>query len=412
MSEREIVVVGASLAGSAAATLLARQGARVTVVEKAPDPGHHKTVCGHFIQAGAVPAIERLGVLEPLLDAGAVLSHSRLWTRFGRIESDTVPPSLNIRRSKMDPIVRRHAADTPGVDLLLGEQVVEVLDGGVSLRSGRTLKADLVVGADGRDSTVARLAGVPEKVTPNNRFSYGAYYEGPPPQGAPDGTVWLLDPHWAAAFPTDDGLTLYACMLTHDRLGEFKGDVVGALERFVSALPDAPPILESTRVGEPLGKLRMPNRMRRPVGAKLALVGDAALATDPLWGVGCGWAFESADRLAAALAPWAQGEESLDRGLRRYRREWTRWLRPHVRMIHGYSSGRPFDAVERRLYTAAARDPKVAEATGRIGVRMDSPLTMLRPSILRRVARAGGGAQAPEAPRYSSTTSTSPSLTA
>lgn len=407
MKDLHVVVVGASIAGSATATLLARAGARVTLVERAPDPAHHKRICGHFVQAGAVPSIERLGLLDRLLDAGAVRSRSRLWTPFGRIESPTVPASLNIRRSKLDPIARTLAVETPGVELLTGAAVSGLLDeGGVRLRDGREIAADLVVGADGRDSTVAELAGVPEKVIANNRFSYGGYYEGPPPEGAPDGTIWLLDPFWAAAFPTDDGLTMYACMLTHDRLPEFKADIAGALERFVAALADAPPIAESTLVGEPLGKIRMPNRMRRPVGERVALVGDAALAADPLWGVGCGWAFQSAEWLADSLGAWLVGDGSLDRGLSRYRRSWTRQLAPHARMIHGYSSGRRFDSMERRLYGAAARDPKLAEKVGRIGTRMDSPLSIMRPSLLRRIARGGGK------PGYSSTTRTSPSLTA
>ena len=38
--------------------------------------------------------------------------------------------------------------------------------------------------------------------------------------------------------------------------------------------------------------------MRNPVAPGLALVGDAALATDPLFGVGCGWAFQTAEWLA------------------------------------------------------------------------------------------------------------------
>src|SRR3954452_19928300 len=93
MGDHKVVVVGASLAGSAAATLLARAGARVTLVEKAPDPAHYKRICGHFIQASGVPAIERLGLLDALHEAGAVDSHSRLWTRYGWIVSDEVPPS-------------------------------------------------------------------------------------------------------------------------------------------------------------------------------------------------------------------------------------------------------------------------------------------------------------------------------
>src|SRR3954453_3483167 len=101
MGERNVVVIGASLAGSAAATLLARAGVRVTLVEKAPDPAHYKRFCGPFTQASGVPAIEELGLLDGLHEPGAGDSHSRIWTRYGWIASDDVPPSLNIRREKL-----------------------------------------------------------------------------------------------------------------------------------------------------------------------------------------------------------------------------------------------------------------------------------------------------------------------
>src|SRR6476646_4781389 len=250
MGAKNVVVVGASLAGSAAATLLARKGARVTLIEKSPDPAHYKRICGHFIQASGIPAIERLGLLDAMHEAGAVDSRSRLWTRYGWMESDEVPASLNLRREKLDPIVREHAARTPGVELRQGEAVVGVVrDGkriaGVELRDGAVVEADLVVGADGRDSALAELAEVPVKTIPHGRFSYGAYYRGPALSTAPDGQLWFLDPEWVAAFPTDDGLTMYAVMPLHERLPEFKGDLAGALERMVSSVPEAPPILES-----------------------------------------------------------------------------------------------------------------------------------------------------------------------
>jgi flavin-dependent dehydrogenase len=405
-ADHDVIVVGASLAGCATAKLLAEQGARVALIEKAPDPAHHKKVCGHFIQASAVPTLERLGVLGAMRAAGAVDSRSRLHTRFGVIASDRVPPSLNLRREKLDPIMRLAAAETPGVELLLGETVTGLLDGGVQLRSGGELRAPLVIGADGRDSKVAALAGLEGKTFPHGRFSYGAYYEGPPPAGAPDGTIWLLDPAWVAAFPTDDGLTLYAVMLTHDELPKFKGDLAGALERYVASVPDAPPILESTRVSDLIGKVKMPNRMRGPVGDGVALVGDAALATDPVWGVGCGWAVQTGEWLADALAPWVRGEQPLARSLRRYKKTCTRNLAPHARMIHDYAGGRQFNGMEKRLYATAAQDPVLAEKMGRIGVRMDSPLSIMRPSTIARIARG------PRKARYSSTTRTSPSLTA
>jgi flavin-dependent dehydrogenase len=172
----------------------------------------------------------------------------------------------------------------------------------------------------------------------------------------------------------------------------------------VASVPDAPPIRESRRVSDVIGKVKMDNRIRGPIGDGVALVGDAALATDPLWGVGCGWAVQSAEWLADALA----GAPSLERGLRHYQRTWKRRLAPHMRMIHDYSSGRPFNAMDKRLYATAATDPVLAERMGRVGVRLDSPLAMLRPSTVWRLARGPRRKSA----GYSSTTSTSPSLTA
>jgi flavin-dependent dehydrogenase len=405
--EHDVVVVGASLAGSTTAMLLARQGARVALVEQRPDPSAYKRVCGHFIQASAVPALERSGLLAPMLAAGAVRSHSRLRTPWGWTalpEEPGIEACVNLRREKLDPLVRATAAATPGVDLLLGRTVVDVLrrdDGRVAgvvaqARDGQrtALAARLVVGADGRDSRVAALAGLPERRWPHARFSYGAYYEGPPPAHAPDGTLWLLDPDWAAAFPTDDGLTLYAYMAPKERAAEVKGDLVGHLERFVSGLPDAPPILESRRVSQVFGKVEMPNVARGPVAPGLALVGDAALATDPLWGVGCGWAFQTAEWLAERAAPaLGRGERALDRALAGYARTHKRRIGPHARAIHGYAGGRRFSRGEQMFFRAATLDPKLAVVSAAFGTRSISPTRMLLRGLPRAI-RATAGRQA------------------
>ena len=68
--------------------------------------------------------------------------------------------------------------------------------------------------------------------------------------------------------------------------------------RMLAALPDAPDLSEATRESKLLGKLDLPNVSRPAARPGLAFVGDAALASDPLWGVGCGWAFQSAEWLA------------------------------------------------------------------------------------------------------------------
>ena len=80
------MIIGGSLAGCATAILLARQGARVALVEKQPDPAAFKRICTHFIQASGIPTVERLGLLEPMLAAGAVRPRIRAWTRWGIVE--------------------------------------------------------------------------------------------------------------------------------------------------------------------------------------------------------------------------------------------------------------------------------------------------------------------------------------
>jgi 2-polyprenyl-6-methoxyphenol hydroxylase-like FAD-dependent oxidoreductase len=393
----DAVIVGASLAGCATAIQLGRAGLRVALVEKQPDPNAFKRMCSHFIQASGVPAIERLGLLEPIEAAGGLRPQMHMWTRWGWVEAppDRAGRGVNLRREILDPLVRTTAADTSGVDLMLGWSVERLLRGdrgfgGVVARNRegteRELRGRLTIGADGRDSKVAELSEVPVKTYPHNRIAYGGYFEGPPPKHSPDSTIWFLDPHWAAAFPTDSDLTFYAAMPTKDRLPEFKRDPEAALVRFVADVPEAPPILESRPVEPVLGKIEMTNRMRKPVAPGLALIGDAALATDPLFGVGCGWAFQSAEWLADAVQPALQGGESLEQGLEHYRRRHARELGGHAFLIHDYATGRPMSAVERLMFSAAAQDPKAAELLDGLGTRRTRPQQTMPRLLPRAIA--------------------------
>jgi 2-polyprenyl-6-methoxyphenol hydroxylase-like FAD-dependent oxidoreductase len=251
-----------------------------------------------------------------------------------------------------------------------------------------TLRAPLVVGADGRDSRVAKLAGVRTKTVPHGRFVYGGYFEGPATAHAPDASLWFLDPHMVAAFPTDRDLTLYAVMPTKDLLSEFRADPVKALVDFVAAVPEAPPI-RASRLVEPLqGKLDMTNVAHTVTAPGLALVGDAALAIDPLWGVGCGWAFQSAEWLADSVASALVDDgrsraDQLARGLRRYRRRHALQLRGHASMMYGYASGRKFDPGERFLFSAAARDARISRTFEAFGTRSIGPARMFASALPR-----------------------------
>jgi 2-polyprenyl-6-methoxyphenol hydroxylase-like FAD-dependent oxidoreductase len=378
----DAVIVGGSLAGCAAATMLGRAGARVAVVEKSPDPAAFKRICSHFIQASAVPTLERLHLVEPMVEAGAVCSRLRTRTPWGWIVAppENAAVGIDLRREQLDPMVREMAAATPGVELLMGQTVTELRRAGGRVRGvvardregvEMTIEAPLTIGADGRDSLIAKLSGVKVKTYPHGRFAYGGYFEDMDLASAPDVSMWMMDPTWAAAFPTDGGLTFCAAMPTKEHLAKFKADPVEALAAYFEALPEAPSLRSARLVGDPgvIGKIDMTNRMRTPTSPGLALIGDAALATDPLFGVGCGWAFQSAEWLADAVARALRGEEALEKGLRRYRRTHSRHLRGHAWLIHDYSTGRKLQPGERLLFSAATRSSRVAQIFEDVGTR-------------------------------------------
>ncbi|MET7755228.1 NAD(P)/FAD-dependent oxidoreductase [Streptomyces sp. NPDC005389] len=399
VAEYDVVISGAGLAGSAAAILLARRGVRVALLERRSDPEAYKVLCTHSLAASAHPVLDELGLVPALEKAGAVRSEARWHTRWGWIEPKAAPegPGLpygyNIRRSVLDPLIRSRAADTPGVDLLLGHRVTELIGVGgrtVGVRAStpdgvREIRARLVVGADGKDSAVARLAGVAARRHENTRFGYLAHFRGLPLPGG-IGQTWFLEPDMAYAFPNDDGVTVLAVLPDKKRLPAFKEDLEGSFHAFVRALPDAPAIDDAERVSKVIGLVDYPLHSRRPTAPGLALVGDAALTGDPLWGVGCGWALQSARWLAEEIAPAATGRGDLDRSLARYARRHGRRLRGHQFLAADFAKARPFNPVERLMFSAAARDASLARHMHLFASRLIGPLRFLNPLALAKAS--------------------------
>jgi menaquinone-9 beta-reductase len=400
VDEYDAVVVGASIAGCTAATFLGRQGARVALLERSPNEDAYKVICTHAILPCATDTLRRLGLAERIEAAGGLRNHAELWSRRGWVRPKPpagvkeLPYGYNIRRERFDPMIRSLAASTEGVDYLPGATVTELIrnqtgrPNGVRAAVGgedREVRARVVIGADGRDSKVAELAGLPAKVKPNARFIYFAHYKNLPIRTP--ALLWNLEPDGAAAFANDDGITLISLAPHKDRLPEFREDLEGAFVRYCAALPEAPDFSAARRVTKIMGRLDMSNIRRRASGPGVALVGDAAQASDPLWGVGCGWALQSGEWLASELDGTLSSDRDIDRALGQYRRQHRRALAAHHRMICDYSTGRPLRPPEKMLFTAATRDQHVARALGfTLLGRMATPQRIFTPGLL---ARAG-----------------------
>lgn len=375
----DIIIVGASVGGCTAAMLFARQGLRVALLEHQRDINAYKQVCTHYLQPNAVPTLQRLGLAEDIEAAGAIRNGGQAWTRWGwlgagaRVNDNSY--GYSIRREVLDPLLRRHAAATPGVDFKPGTSLRELIYSNNRVAGIRAegpdrqqleLRAQLVVGADGRNSRTAKLAGVPTQVKPNNRFMYFGYFRNLTLATGQRNQVWYLEPEVAYALPNDNGLTLLACALPKSKLAEFKQDVQRNFVQFFDGLPNGPNLRAAEQVSEVIGMLDMPLIYRWPAAPGLALVGDAAVAPDPVWGQGIGWAIQSAEWLVEATTE-ALAEahpERLDQALERYRKQHQAAFGGRFARDADFAQGRKFNIFERLMYSAAVRDPRLGRYTG------------------------------------------------
>ncbi len=387
----DVVIAGASIAGCTAATFLGRRGLRVLVVERASARNAYKRVCTHFIQPCGTPTLRRLGVVERMEAAGAVRNSIHTYTPFGKVPHAIDEHGYNIRREKLDPLLREVAAGTRGVELRLGTAATSLVRRGervvgVGLADGSTVHASLVVGADGRDSKVAGWARLDGRIAANNRFLYFAYFEGLPLVTGKVSQSWLLGPAIAYCLPNDEGITCAAVMPHKDRLPEFRRDLEKSFLSFWEGIPDAPDFRKATRRSPIMGMLEMPNCIRPASAAGIALVGDAAMTSDPVLGVGCGWALQTAEWLSddVAAALLSRSPRAIDKALARYGRHHAARLRFHYELNNRVSLATPFNALDRFVYGASTRDPRVARAFQRLGARLVQPTAILRPRLLAR----------------------------
>ena len=196
--------------------------------------------------------------------------------------------------------------------------------------------------------------------------------------------LWFLEPDVAYTFPNDDGVTLVAAMPARAKAAEWKADPEAAMTRLFERLPRAPSLSQAQRVTPFMGMIDYPNLQRSVSKPGLALIGDAALSIDPLWGIGCGWALQSAEWLAGAVGRAWTNPAELDRGLSAYAKRHRSELAGHQFLIKDFSTGRPFNFLERLTFSAAARDPTCADTFSAFGSRCIGVRRFLRPDALAR----------------------------
>jgi len=337
-SERfDVVVVGARCAGSPLATFLARAGFRVCVIDQVGFPSD--TLSTHMFQISGIEVLERLGVLNAVMQSGAP-PVSDCYMKFEDVEmsgsprlreSDVRIPMLCVRRVSLDVHLVDMARQS-GVDVRLQTRLIELIkenDRVVGVRvEGRDgtvskLSADLVVGADGRLSTVAQLVGARRyHVTQSERMSSWTYLRGVPHLPVEKLYYHRLGDDFVVAAPADDGLFLVILCPSVEYFNAFRADSDNWFWKTVGRCPPlADALSNAKRDSKFRGLKRFEGFFREAAGPGWVLVGDSGHFKDPTPGQGISDALRQVERLSAAIVRGFGKPAQRDAELRR----WWRW---------------------------------------------------------------------------------------
>ena len=312
----DVIIAGARCAGASTAMLLARQGLRVLVVD--PAKRGSDTLSTHALMRGGVLQLHRWGVLDAVRSAGTPAIRTTTFHYGDEVisipikERDGVDALYAPRRTVLDEALA-DAATAAGAEVVHGLSVVELIlddDGRVrgariagSDRQPMNVAADLVIGADGIRSRVARLLKLDfEHTVPHTTASIYGYWK----ELGLEGNHWYYELGAAVgSIPTNDDETCVFASVPQERFEAERGDGLEALYAEVLDEVSADLARRVTGSAGP-GKLRAfagtPGFLRRAAGPGWALVGDAGYFRDPLTAHGITDALRDAEILARAVA--------------------------------------------------------------------------------------------------------------
>jgi len=325
----DVIVVGARAAGAPAAMLLARNGYRVLLVDRASFPSD--TMSTHLIHAPGMELLQRWGLADRVVASGCppVTSYRLDLGPFaiaGTPRGTTAAPhAFAPRRIILDAILVDAAVEA-GAELR-EETLVDglVLEDGVVRgirgrdRAGATFeeRARMVIGADGVHSSVARLVGAPiTHQAPALEALYYAYWSGFPADG--EFQLYQRGERGFGVIPTNDDLTAVVVTWPVDEFEANRRDLLG---NYLRAFEADPSLAERRRAGRRETRLvgaKMKNFYRRSHGPGWALIGDAGYHKDAVTAQGITDAFRDAELISGALADAFSGRRGQDEALAAY----------------------------------------------------------------------------------------------
>lgn len=411
----DVIIVGGRPAGATLAARLGMAGLRVLLLERATLPSP-PAASSPAIYAKTMSLLDEIGA-----DEG---EYARNTPRFRRWVSqyrdlltivNRVPDAFGrnygyaIDRARFDEALWRNAARFPTVRARQGFSVSDVVRNGERVIGVRgrapgcpeeTFTADVVVGADGRFSLVARKVNARERFRRDDLPTtlYYAYWKNALPYDDNGPLAYAYGPGPGLGFLMMESADNTLAVVIEGQaalLEPARGQSAEAFyEQQLRALPNLWRRLESAqRITDVHGMKRVGNFYREAGGPGWALVGDALHQKDPLDGQGIYDAVFTAKVLAQAIVNWKQGRFTWDHALARYQQAvfletFPMYQVTLARVKREIYTSRP-DWLIRTLVRWIALDPEMLQRSGQLIVRAAPPEAYQPPlSItLRALAR-------------------------
>ena len=329
MTRYDVVVIGGSLAGASCALGLERAGVDVVTFDRDRFP--REKVCGEFLSPGALDCLRELGVLEDVVQAGAVLiDRGRIHSDGGDLDIPFPRPGMGFSRSKLDSILARKAGVRHGCQVL---KVVPGRDGfvvQVHSTDGATedVVCDVVIDAAGKLSRFTQRQSTGQ---------FGVQYH----EERDNGSVLdfeFFDGGYGGSVSVESGRTNSCFLVDRAHLDPF-------LEK------------DGCIVTGPVAYRR--------VGGEYLAIGDAAGMIDPFCGEGMRHAMDSGILAARVVSSGHRNGMRYEDMCRAYESAWrSTWARKRT-VASGFRSilDRPW--LGRKVFSLGGRFPKLASVVVR-----------------------------------------------
>ncbi|HEU4601890.1 MAG TPA: NAD(P)/FAD-dependent oxidoreductase [Steroidobacteraceae bacterium] len=322
MISREVTIVGAGLAGSLVATLLAQQGHAVQALEKLPDLRHTRIDAGRSINlalaARGIRALESAGimprVLPLLIPMKGRMVHAingdLTFVPYGQREHEVI---YSVSRPGLNRVLL-DAAEEAGVQMRFSEPISRIQPGQIRSEAGAPIKASHVIGADGAGSVIRKFIANTSAIHADEALLEHGYKELTLPADR-DGRhqlernalhIWPRGGFMLIALPNLDGSFTVTLFLPHHGRESFEAlrsepDVRKFFAQYFPDVISAMPNLAAKFLEHPTGVMGTIYCDRWYIEDQFMLLGDAAHAITPFHGQGMNCAFEDCRVLSEML---------------------------------------------------------------------------------------------------------------